>query len=251
MASRPVRSCSFVSWFELTLSDLKKELAAASDSERARSSAWFFKTGKGQYGHGDHFIGITVPVQRKIARRYTHLPLQEVARLLDSRTHEHRLTALEILVAQYERGDATQKQAIFDFYLKSTGRVNNWDLVDGSAPGIVGAHLVARSRRVLYRLAKSKNLWERRIAMVSTMTLIRSRDLTDAFAIAKILLKDEHDLIHKAAGWMLREAGKRSQEGLVRFLKRNYSAMPRTALRYAIERFPMAERKRMLAGRFS
>jgi 3-methyladenine DNA glycosylase AlkD len=235
----------------LTLSDLKKELAAAADPERARILAWFFKTAKGQYGYGDRFIGVTVPVQRKIARRYTHLPLKQVARLLASRTHEHRLTALEILVAQYERGDATQKQAIFDFYLKSTGRVNNWDLVDGSAPGIVGAHLVARSRRVLYRLAKSENLWERRIAMVCTMTLIRSGDLGDAFAIAKILLKDEHDLIHKAVGWMLREAGKRSQTELVRFLKRNYPAMPRTALRYAIERFPIAERKRMLAGVFA
>jgi 3-methyladenine DNA glycosylase AlkD len=217
---------------------------------RAGNLAWFFKTKKGQYGYGDRFIGITVPVMRQIARRYRHLPLRDIARMLASPMHEHRFTALEILVSQYEKADLATKNAIFAFYLKNTARINNWDLVDTSAPYIVGEHLAARPRRVLYRLAKSRNLWERRIAMVATQALIRRGDLDDAFEIAAVLLDDEHDLIHKAVGWMLREAGKRSSPGLLGFLKRHYPSMPRTALRYAIERFPRVQRKRMLAGVF-
>ena len=231
----------------MRVSDLKKELAAAADPERARGSAWFFKTGKGQYGHGDRFIGITVPVQRRIAHRYVHLPLNDVEKLLASPIHEHRFVALEILVAQYERENSP---AIFNFYLKHTRFVNNWDLVDTSAPYIVGQHLLTRPRKILYRLAKSRNLWERRIAIVSTQALIRAGEIDDTFAIARILLPDEHDLIHKAVGWMLREAGKQSAPALVAFLKRHHAQMPRTALRYAIERFPPACRKQMLAGRF-
>ena len=227
--------------------DLKKELASAADPERARSMAWFFKTGEGQYGQGDRFIGLTVPVSRRIAHRYVHLPLTDVAKVLASPIHEYRFVALEILVAQYERGT---ERAVFDFYLKHTKFVNNWDLVDTSAPYIVGHHLLTRPRKVLYRLAKSKNLWERRIAIVSTQTLIRAGEIEDTFAIAKILLVDDHDLIHKAVGWMLREAGKQSAADLVKFLKDHYAQMPRTALRYAIERFPQPHRKQMLAGRF-
>jgi 3-methyladenine DNA glycosylase AlkD len=227
------------------LSDLRKELSAAADPERARSSAWFFKTAKGQYGHGDRFIGLTAPVMRRIAHRYTHLPLADVAKLLASPIHEHRSVALEILVAQYERDNS---KAIFDFYLKHTKFVNNWDLVDGSAPYIVGQHLLTRPRKILYRLAKSRSLWERRIAIVSTLTLIRKSEIGETFAIAKLLLADDHDLIHKAVGWMLREAGKQSAPALLRFLKENYSALPRTTLRYAIERFPAPQRKRLLAG---
>ena len=227
-------------------SDLKKELSAASDPERARNSAWFFRTGEGQYGHGDRFLGITVPVQRRIANRYVHLPLTGVEKLLASPIHEHRFVALEILVAQYEQGNIE----VFDFYLKHTKFINNWDLVDTSAPYIVGKHLLTRPRKILYRLAKSKNLWERRIAIVSTQTFIRAGEIEDTFAIAKLLLVDEHDLIHKAVGWMLREAGKQSAPALVKFLKENYAQMPRTALRYAIERFPAERRKQMLAGRF-
>ena len=165
--------------------------------------------------------------------------------------HEHRFTGLETLVFQYEAGDAAVQQKIFDFYLDNTRRTNNWDLVDGSAPYIVGRHLLSRPRRILYRLAKSSNLWERRIAMVSTMAFIAQNDLDDTFAIATLLLSDQHDLIHKAVGWMLREAGKRSQPALLDFLKRNYAAMPRTALRYAIERLPEAQRKRALKGDFN
>jgi len=236
---------------KLTLADLRRELAAAADPQRARNLAWFFKTGKGQYGEGDKFCGITVPVQRKIARRYRHLRLADVKKLLKSRVHEHRFTGLEILVFQYEAGDAVVQQKVFDFYLDNTQRTSNWDLVDGSAPYIVGRHLLARPRRILYRLAKSSNLWERRIAMVSTMAFIAQNDLDDTFAIATLLLGDKHDLIHKAVGWMLREAGKRSQPALLDFLKRNYAAMPRTALRYAIERLPEAQRKRALKGDFS
>ena len=212
--------------------------------------AWFFKTGKGQYGEGDKFIGITVPAQRKIAVRYRKLPLAEIARLLESRIHEHRFTALEILVLQYEAGEAAARQAIFDFYLEHTARINNWDLVDTSAPYIVGEHLASRPRKILYRLAKSSNLWERRIAVVATLMFIRAGDLEDTFAIARLLLGDGHDLIQKAIGWMLRETGKRSKQALLDFLQTNYSRMPRTSLRYAIERFPQAERNRILKGLF-
>jgi 3-methyladenine DNA glycosylase AlkD len=228
----------------MTLTHLKKELQAAADPERARGSAGFFKTGKGQYGYGDRFIGITVPGMRRIAHRYTHLGLAEVAKLLASPIHEHRFVALEILVAQYERGNT----AVYGFYLKNTRFVNNWDLVDTSAPYIAGRHLLTRPRKILYRLAKSKNLWERRIAIVSTQTFIRAGEIDDTLAIAKLLLRDEHDLIHKAVGWMLREAGKQSEPALLAFLKENHSALPRTALRYAIERFPADRRKRLLAG---
>ncbi|MGH9646900.1 MAG: DNA alkylation repair protein [Bryobacteraceae bacterium] len=229
----------------MRLSDLKRELAAAADPVRAKNLAWFFKTAKGEYGYGDRFIGLTVPALRRIAHRYLHLPLTDVARLLASRIHEHRSAALEILVAQYKREKST---AIFDFYLKHTGFVNNWDLVDGSAPYIVGQHLLTRPRRILYRLAKSRNLWERRIAIVSTFAFIRNGENEDTFAISKLLLKDDHDLIHKAVGWALREAGKQSAPALLRFLKQNYSALPRTTLRYSIERFPKAQRRRILSG---
>lgn len=228
----------------MRLADLRKELRAAADPERARNLAWFFKTGKGQYGHGDRFIGITVPTLRRIAHRYIRLPLGDVKKLLASPIHEHRFVALEILVARYERGDL----AVFDFYLKHTKFVNNWDLVDTSAPYIVGQHLLTRPRKILYHLAKSSDLWERRIAIVSTQMLIRAGEIEDTIAIAKLLLTDNHDLIHKAVGWMLREAGKQSAPALLRFIKQNYTALPRTTLRYAIERFPAAQRKRILAG---
>lgn len=236
---------------KLTLSDLERELREASDPERARNLAWFFKTGKGQYGEGDEFSGITVPVLRKIAKRFIHLGLGDIRKLLNSPIHEHRFTALEILVFQYQAGDGPTKQKVFDFYLKNTRQINNWDLVDTSAPYIAGDHLVPRSRDVLYRLAKSSNLWERRIGIVATLAFIRNCDLKDTFAISKLLLNDKHDLIHKAVGWMLREAGKRSPQALRDFLEQNYASMPRTALRYAIERFPEAQRRRMLKGIFA
>jgi 3-methyladenine DNA glycosylase AlkD len=228
--------------------ELEAELLAAGDPERAKGSAWFFKTGKGEYGEGDKFLGIRVPVQRKIALRYTDLTLPEITALLASPIHEFRFTALEILVAQYE---ANPRPDIFDFYLRSTNRVNNWDLVDTSAPYIVGQHLLTRDRTILDILATSPNLWERRIAIVSTLTLIRNGELEDTFRIARTLLPDRHDLTHKAVGWMLRETGKQSRPALLAFLQANYPALPRTTLRYAIERFTPAERKQLLGGDFS
>jgi 3-methyladenine DNA glycosylase AlkD len=233
-----------------TLATLKRELGKAADSDRAGSLAWF-KTGKGEYGEGDKFIGASVPIQRAIAENYHHLKLDDIERLLGSRIHEHRFTGVLILVGQYQAGDASAKQRVFDFYVNHARCINSWDLVDTSAPYIMGEHLVFRPRRVLYRLAESSNLWERRMAIVATAAFIDRGDLKDTFSIATRLLADKHDLIHKATGWMLREAGKHSRGEMIGFLKRNYSRIPRTALRYAIEHLPQAQRKRALNGLFA
>lgn len=229
---------------------LERDLAAAADPQRAANLAWFFKTGKGQYGEGDRFLGITVPVQRRIALRYRTLPLKDIDRLLASPLHEHRFAALEILVAQYERGGEEARDEIVDFYLSHTNRINNWDLVDGSAPYIIGVHLRTRSRVLLDQLAISDSLWERRIAIVSTLGLIKNGEIKDTFRIARKLLGDKHDLIHKGIGWALRECGRVSRQALVKFLAKEYERAPRTALRYAIEHFSPEERKKMLAGDF-
>lgn len=234
----------------VTMRSLVAELKAAADPMKAVGQARFFKTGKGEYGEGDIFIGITVPALRKIARRHRGLTLTDIEKMLASKIHEHRAAALEILVAQYGRGSEPERVKIVGFYLKNTACINNWDLVDGSCREILGEHLKTRSRVVLRRLAKSKSLWERRIAMVSTMTLVWEGDLEDAFAIAEMLLDDRHDLIHKAIGWVLREAGIVDRRKLLAFLKTHYARLPRTALRYAIEHFSVEERKRMLRGEF-
>src|SRR5690349_5920649 len=215
-----------------TLADLNRELGQASDTKRARNLAWFFKTGKGEYGEGDKFCGITVPTLRKIASRYRHVSPPDLRKLLRSPIHEHRLAALLIMVDQYKRGSAEVRNKVFELYLVNTPYINNWDLVDASARDIVGEHLVFRSRRILYKLAKSVDLWERRIAIIATHAFIRRGDLADTFKIAELLLRDKHDLIHKAVGWMLREAGKQSEPQLVDFIQTHYSAMPRTTLRY-------------------
>lgn len=228
--------------------DLLRELEAAADDRKAANLAWFFKTGQGEYGEGDVFLGVTVPITRKIALKYRHLPLAEIAKLLASPIHEHRFAALEILVAQYELGGEDQRRQIFDFYLQQTGRINNWDLVDTSAPYIVGRHLLTRSRAGLDELAMSDSLWERRIAMVSTLGLVREGEVGDTFRIARALLADKEPLIHKAVGWILREAGKVSRLGLIGFLEEHSAKMPRTTLRYAIERFSVEERKQWLAA---
>jgi 3-methyladenine DNA glycosylase AlkD len=233
-----------------SLSALKRELRQAADPIRARNPIWF-KTGEGEYGEGDKFIGVSVPMQRTIASKYLHLGLDKIETLLKSPIHEHRYTALLILVAQYEAGDAKTRQRVFDFHLRHIRCVNNWDLVDTSARDIVGEHLVFRSRRVLYRLARSPKLWERRIAMVATSAFINKGDLKDTFAIATQLLADKHDLIHKAIGWMLREAGDHSRAQMINFLKSNYWRMPRTTLRYAIEHLPKGQRKKALKGLFN
>ncbi len=232
------------------LADLVRELASAADPERAKSSAWFFKTGKGEYGEGDQFLGIRVPAQRKIALGYLHLRLPDVQRLLKSPVHEHRFTATEILVAQYERATEPQAQRIFDFYLKNARRFNNWDLVDTSAPYVVGDYLLDRPREVLHELAQSSNVWERRIAIVATFAFLKRKETNDTFRIAGMLLGDSQDLIHKAIGWALREAGTVSRERLLKFLERNYQALPRTTLRYAIEHLPPGQRKLILTGKF-
>lgn len=231
--------------------ELERELTEAADPDRAKILAWFFKTGKGQYAEGDRFLGLTVPKMRRIALQYRDLALNDLARLLASPLHEYRLAALEILVAQFEKADEEQREQIVEFYLQHTARINNWDLVDGSAPYILGEHLLGRSTDILDQLAGSDNLWERRIAIVATFAFIKRGELRHTFRIAERLLGDRHDLIHKANGWALREAGKFDQAALVRFLRKHYARMPRTTLRYAIERFPPAQRERILQGVFS
>ena len=208
--------------------------------EKAKILAGFFKTGKGEYGEGDIFLGIQVPDTRKVAKSYLHLDDNAIRELLESKIHEHRLAALLILVEKYRKSDEKQKKKIADFYLANTDRINNWDLVDLSADKILGEYLYDKNdkeKSILYELAKSSNLWERRIAMISTFAFIKKGKFEDTFKIAEILFGDKHDLIHKAVGWMLRELGKRNQEAEEKFLKKHYKKMPRTALRYAIERF--------------
>ncbi|MEK7641771.1 MAG: DNA alkylation repair protein [Patescibacteria group bacterium] len=232
---------------------VKKVLQSQGDPLKAVGALSFFKTGKGQYGEGDRFFGITVPTQRKTARRFVSIPLDEVEKLLKDGIHECRFTALEILVMKFEAaakvGNKAECTRLAKFYLSHAKHANNWDLVDTSAPYILGRYLFeyVKDRTVLYRLAKSKNLWERRIAIVSTYYFIGEKDFKDTIRIAEILLDDDHDLIHKATGWMLREMGKRDEQLLVSFLEKHAATMPRTMLRYAIERFAKKERVYYLA----
>lgn len=229
---------------------IERRLRAVGDPERAKHSLRFFRTGPGQYGEGDRFLGLTVPEIRAVAREFKDAPLDALAALLQSPWHEVRLTALVILVGQYKRGNDEQRDAIYRLYLGSTDRINNWDLVDVSAADIVGAHLHDRRaearRSTLDRLARSESLWERRIAIIATQHFIRRDEFADTLRIAAILIGDAEDLIHKAVGWMLREVGKRDREAEEVFLRRYASRMPRTMLRYAIERFPEPLRKRYL-----
>jgi len=206
----------------------------------------FFKTGPGEYGEGDQFIGIRVPMTRKLAKEFAALPRRAVITLLQSPVHEERLLALIILVNAYQRGDDAERAEIYALYLAQLDRVNNWDLVDSSAPYIVGPHLLNRSRKILLRLARSKNLWRRRVAILATFYFIRQNDFADALQLAELLRDDGHDLMHKAVGWMLREIGKRDLTRLRTFLDRHAAGMPRTMLRYAIEKLPERERQRYL-----
>lgn len=224
---------------------LKTELRRRMREEHAESLAWFFKTGHGEYGEGDRFLGIRVPDIRAISKMDDGK--SDIRGLLRSEWHEERLLALLILVRRFERGDAEVKKAIYDLYLSGTRWINNWDLVDVSAYKIVGAWLLDRSRAPLRKLASSKSLWERRIAVISTFAFIRAGDLGETFSLSKKLLGDPEDLMHKACGWMLREAGKRDCGELERFLEANRRSMPRTMLRYAIEKFPEKRRKQFLA----
>jgi 3-methyladenine DNA glycosylase AlkD len=217
---------------------IERRLRSLADATTAEHHLRFFKCGPGQYGEGDAFLGINVPSLRTLSKEFTPIPVAEAVALLQSKWHEARLLALMILVRKYERGDNAMRDEIYRSYIANTHRINNWDLVDASASNIVGAHLLERDRAPLYDLAKSESLWERRIAIVATQHFIRHDDFDDTFRIAEILLDDRHDLIHKASGWMLREAGKRNQPLLERFLRKHAKRMPRTMLRYAIERFP-------------
>jgi len=223
-----------------------KELERLKSPQKAKDLAWFFKTGKGQYGEGDIFWGIVVPLQRKIAKDFYDLPLGEVAHLLKSPIHEQRLTGLLILVKQFQKGNERQREQIFNFYLKSAKRINNWDLVDLSCRDIVGQYLIGKDKAILYEMVRSKNLWARRIAMVSTSAFIRNGDTKETYKIAQMLLKEEHDLMHKASGWMLREAGKVDRQGLEKFLAKFSKKMPRTMLRYSLEHFNPTQRKKYM-----
>ncbi len=225
------------------------KLKELGDAEIASHSQGFFKTGKGEYGEGDRFLGIRVPVIRECVKDYCDISLDDTLKVLKSPFHEARLLALLILVKKYAtEKTAGGKNAIYRSYLKNTKYINNWDLVDLSAAQIVGAHLFLKERKPLYRLARSKDLWERRISIISSFHFIRKGDLSDTLKIAGMLLHDHHDLIHKAVGWMLREAGKRDLKAEEGFLIKYYKEMPRTMLRYAIERFPEKKRLSYLKG---
>ena len=231
------------------LESLLAELEALADPERAAGVARYFKTGPGEYGAGDRFLGIRVPDQRRVARRHRALPLADVERLLASPAHEHRLVALLILTLRYERAGEAERDEIVRLYLDRRAAVNNWDLVDLSAPKLLGAHLLGRPRHLLYQLAAAESVWDRRIAVLATLAFIRRGVFADTLALAERLLGDRHDLIHKAVGWMLREVGTRDAATLARFLGRHAPAMPRTMLRYAVERLPAEQRAAFMAAR--
>jgi len=222
---------------------MQKKLKELSDTEKAEIYKRFFKSGKGQYGEGDLFLGITVPKCRLIAKEFQDLELNEIEKHLKSKWHEERLIALLILVEKFKKN---KDKKIVDFYLENTKFINNWDLVDLSADKILGAFFIDKDKKKLYEMALSQDLWEKRISIISTFYFIKNNKFEDTLKISKILLKDKHDLIHKAVGWMLREVGKRDIQILKDFLRENYDNLPRTTLRYAIEKFPEAERKNWL-----
>lgn len=225
---------------------IRQELETYIDPVKREVLSRFFKTGKGQYGEGDKFLGVTVPNARSVAKMHKDEPFGVLAALLQSPWHECRLCALLVLVERFKKSDEKERKAIYDFYLSQTSRINNWDLVDLSAPGIVGEYLKDKSREDLYRLAESSLLWDQRIAVMATYTLIKNHDFIDILALSERLLRHEHDLMRKAVGWMLREMGKRDKDLLVQFLEKHCKTMPRTMLRYAIEKFPDEERREFM-----
>jgi len=227
----------------VTLEALRSELRALVEPGRAEVVAPYLGIRPGGYGEGDIALGVRVPAARRVACNHRDLPFEDVLELLRSPVHEERLVALVLLVRRYP----SDPERVYDLYLSSTAYVNNWDLVDGSAPQIVGTHLLERPRDVLYRLVESDSVWERRIAVLATFTFIRAGDYDDTLALCEVLLGDRHDLIHKATGWMLREVGKRDRSTMVAFVERHRSEMPRTMLRYAIEKLEPAERRRLMA----
>ena len=232
----------------MSLTEIKKEIKKNADPRKAELLQRFFKTGLGQYGEGDIFLGIMVPVQRSIVKKYKHLSLKDLKVLLNSGIHEERLIALLILVEQYKKGDEQKKEDIFAFYHLHRKRINNWDLVDLTAHSISGSYLMDKDKSLLYKLAESENIWDRRIAVMSTFYFIKYNVFDDALCIAEKLINDKHDLIHKAVGWMLREIGNRDMNTEEGFLEKHYKKMPRTMLRYAIEKFPEKKRLAYLKG---
>jgi 3-methyladenine DNA glycosylase AlkD len=226
-----------------------QELRKKANKAYAKQAQGFFKTSKGEYGYGDVFLGVRVPEIRKIAKKYRELETPQVVKLVESKYHEERMLGLIILMNQYERAkDEKEQDKIYKLYVSKFPFINNWDLVDVTCPRVVGAHLIERDRKVLYKWAKSKDLWTRRMAMISQWWFIRKGDLSEIFKIAEVLVHDEHDLIHKAVGWMIREAAKKDMKKAESFLKKHYKTMPRTMLRYAIERFPEKKRQAYLKG---
>jgi len=230
------------------LKQVCKQLDGLANREYANNLHRFFKTGPGQYGEGDRFMGIRVPQLRTLARQCDQLSTNDLQTLLHSSLHEQRLLALLLMVRRFERGDPGTRKALYQHYLAHTRYINNWDLVDLSAPNILGSYLFDHDKRPLYRLARSSCLWERRMAILATFQFIKNDVFDDALAIAELLLQDKHDLIHKAVGWMLREIGKRNLKAERAFLDRHSTTMPRTMLRYAIEKFPETTRRRYLSG---
>ncbi len=233
----------------MTVQDIRRKLRELGSEQRAEVLQRFFKTGPGEYGEGDVFLGIRVPELRKLAKEHQDVTTREIKQFLKSSIHEERLLSLFFLVRMFSKGNETAKKSIYELYLKNTQFINNWDLVDGSAEYIVGAFLMDKSRRPLYGLAKSNNLWERRISIMSTFHFIKHNEYSETLKISKILLSDEEDLIHKAVGWMLREVGKRHMPTEENFLGEHYKKMPRTMLRYAIEKFPEPKRQSYLKGK--
>lgn len=230
------------------LKEIQERLRGLGDGKRARVSQSFFKTGPGEYGEGDIFLGIRVPRLRKLAKEYQDIGLKETEALLQSGIHEERQLALFILIGSFLKASRSEQERIYELYIRNTAFINNWDLVDSSAEHIVGAFLMDRSAEPLFTLARSESLWDRRIAVVSTHHFIKRGRFSETLEISKRLLSDKEDLIHKAVGWMLREIGKRDLESEENFLKTYYRSMPRTMLRYAIEKFPESKRQAYLKG---
>ena len=230
------------------LSLLKKDLKKLSNKKKASVFQRFFKTGEGEYGFGDIFIGLTVPQSRNIAIKFKDLDFADIIELLKSKIHEERLIALLILVHKFQKEPLEQRR-IYDFYIKNIKFVNNWDLVDLSSDKIIGGYLIDKPKEILVKFANSENIWEKRIAIISTYNFIKNNKFKDSLKIAEILVNDKNDLIQKAVGWMLREIGNRNKEQELKFLKKYYKKMGRTALRYALEKFPESLRKKYLLGK--
>jgi len=237
---------------KLTYQQVRKELKKYASAKRKKTNEWFFKIGKGEYGEGDQFMGVRVPDARKVAKKFIDLKFIELEKFLQSKIHEERFTALLILVEKFKKADKENRRKIYKFYLKNKKQVNNWDLVDLSAHHIVGKYLLEnpKEKKILNKFVSSKSMWDRRIAIIASWAFIRNNNITETLRLSKKLLSDKEDLMHKAVGWMLREAWKREDKKVEEFLIKNYNKLPRTTLRYTIERMEESKRKRFLKGEF-